>query len=85
MRSLLPAHALGVARADLTIHLEVEEEGDSLRGRVSRSDTKAIRDFVGWLGLVAALDGLIARLPSEGSTARSEDVPSTDREGARHA
>jgi hypothetical protein len=62
----------------LTIDLDVEQQGDCLRGRVGRVDTNATRDFVGWLGLMAALDALISRPPSTASTARRGDVPSTD-------
>jgi hypothetical protein len=51
------ADAVGVAGTRLTTDLEVERGEDSPRGRV---DTKATRDFVGWLGFVAALCALIS-------------------------
>jgi hypothetical protein len=41
------------------IRLELQLAGDSLTGRAS-DGTGAARDFAGWLGLVAALDALVA-------------------------
>jgi hypothetical protein len=62
----------------LTIDLHEHQGDDCLRGRVGRAGTNATRDFVGWLGLVAALDALISGPPSTGSAARRADVPTTD-------
>jgi hypothetical protein len=62
----------------LTIDLHEQQGDDCLRGRVGRVDTKATSDFVGWLGLMAALDALISSPPATGSTERRADVPTTD-------
>jgi hypothetical protein len=42
----------------VVIRLELHLDGDSLTGRAS-DGTGAAREFVGWLGLVAAIDGLV--------------------------
>jgi hypothetical protein len=69
--------AVGMGGTRLTIDLDVER-GEALRGQVGRVDTEATRGFVGWLGLVAALDALISGSPSTGAAARRLDMPSTD-------
>jgi len=42
----------------VVIRLELHLDDESLSGRAS-DGTGAARDFVGWLGLVAAIDGLL--------------------------
>jgi hypothetical protein len=57
--------AKGVVRADagrvddrtVVIGLELHLSGDSLTGRAT-GGTGEVRDFAGWLGLVAAIDAL---------------------------
>ena len=53
---------------DRTIHIELELElhGDEVRGR-ALCDGAPPRDFRGWLGLIAALDDLVAAPESEGT------------------
>jgi hypothetical protein len=48
-----------VAHQDVVIRLELHLADDSLTGRAS-DGTGAAREFVGWLGLVAAIDALLA-------------------------
>jgi hypothetical protein len=42
----------------VVIRLELHVDGDSLTGRAS-DGTRPAREFVGWLGLVAAIDALL--------------------------
>jgi len=46
---------------DRTIHiaLELDLHGDEVRGR-ALSDGRPPREFTGWLGLIAALDEMVA-------------------------
>jgi hypothetical protein len=46
----------------VVIRLELQPSDDSLRGRASDA-SGAARDFVGWVGLVAAIDALVPRGP----------------------
>jgi hypothetical protein len=56
-----------VAQHTIVIRLELHLAGDSLTGRAS-DGTQAAREFVGWMGLVAAIDGL---LPGNAPVARA--------------
>jgi len=58
------------------IRLELRLAGDSLTGRAS-DGTGAARDFAGWLGLVAALDALVAGAPSVPGAPDSDDLTSS--------
>ena len=49
------------------IRLELDLNDDSLTGRAS-DDTGAAREFVGWLGLVAAIDALLVADATSAST-----------------
>jgi hypothetical protein len=64
--------------AGVRLTIDFDERGEALRGRVGRVDTRATRDFVGWLGLVAALDALVSGPPATGSSARWGDLPAPD-------
>jgi hypothetical protein len=48
-----------MAHQAVVIRLELHLDGDSLTGRAS-DGAGAAREFVGWLGLVAAIDALLA-------------------------
>jgi hypothetical protein len=48
----------GVDGRPIVIRLELRLEDDSLTGRAS-DGAGAAREFVGWLGLVAAIDALV--------------------------
>jgi hypothetical protein len=50
-------------RTTLSINLDVELEGEHVRGRASDPRGGSL-PFVGWLGLIAALDALIAAAPA---------------------
>ena len=54
----------------ISISLELEVDGDSLTGRAADGDG-ADREFCGWLGLMSALDALVADATS--STPRDQD------------
>ena len=60
----------------IRIALELDLHGDEVRGRAS-SDGGAPRDFVGWLGLIAALDALVA--PPEPEPADQPASPASAR------
>jgi hypothetical protein len=45
------------------IRLELQLDDDSLTGRASDA-TGAAKEFVGWLGLVAAIDALLPGTPA---------------------
>ena len=47
-----------MVRQTVVIRLELHLDDDSLTGRAS-DGTGAAREFVGWLGLVAAIDALV--------------------------
>ena len=53
---------------DRTIHIELELElhGDEVRGR-ALCDGAPPREFSGWLGLIAALDALVAAPEGDGT------------------
>jgi hypothetical protein len=54
----------------ITIRLEVQVEGDEVRGHASSGDD-AGRPFAGWLGLIGAIDALLGEtLPSGEAPAR---------------
>jgi hypothetical protein len=55
---------LSVEPETIVIRLELRVADTPLTGRASTATAPA-RDFTGWLGLVAAIDGLIACRPSE--------------------
>ena len=56
----------------VVIRLELHPSDDSLRGRASDA-SGAARDFVGWVGLVAAIDALVpGGPPSPGAAASTE-------------
>lgn len=46
----------------LRIALELDLHGDEVRG-TARSDGSPAREFTGWLGLIAALDAIVAAPP----------------------
>lgn len=48
-------------RKTIVIRLELHPDADSVRGRASAA-SGAVREFVGWMGLVAAIDALISAL-----------------------
>lgn len=56
----------------VTIGLDLDLEGDQLSGTAT-SDSGAQRAFTGWLGLIAALDALVAD-PSGGSDTNHDDT-----------
>jgi hypothetical protein len=56
----LPVDNRRVPHPTVVIRLELHLADDSLTGRAS-DGTGAAREFVGWLGLVAAIDGLLPR------------------------
>jgi hypothetical protein len=47
-----------VARQTFVIRLELHPDDESVSGRASVS-SGAVREFVGWMGLVAAIDALV--------------------------
>jgi hypothetical protein len=54
----------------VSIRLEVQVEGDDVRGHASSGDA-AGRPFAGWLGLIGAIDALLGdSLPTEEAPAR---------------
>jgi hypothetical protein len=55
----------------VVIRLELQPSDDSLRGRASDA-SGAGRDFVGWVGLVAAIDALVPGGPSAPGAAATE-------------
>lgn len=61
-----------MAQQTVVIRLELEVAGDSLTGRVSNGRGGA-EAFVGWLGLLAAIDGLLpADVTAPGAAAELE-------------
>jgi hypothetical protein len=61
-----------VSGETVVIRLELQPSDDSLRGRASDA-SGAARDFVGWVGLVAAIDALVpGGPPSPGAVASTE-------------
>lgn len=56
----------------VTIGLDLDLEGDQLSGTAT-SGSGAQRAFAGWLGLIAALDALVAD-PSGGSDTNHDDT-----------
>jgi hypothetical protein len=52
--------------APITIRMELRLDGDLPRGRAS-DDSGAVKDFAGWLGLVAAIDELLSREDARGA------------------
>ncbi len=61
-----------------TIRVEVELDGDYLRGRAS-SRGASVRHFTGWLGLVAALDALINGARRHAIEASGSEQPDVGR------
>ena len=54
----------------VSIRLEVQVEGEEVRGHASSGD-EAARPFAGWLGLIGAIDALLGdSLPTEEAPAR---------------
>jgi hypothetical protein len=68
---------LPVPRQSIVIRLELRVADDSLTGRVSDS-SGAARDFVGWVGLVAAIDAFV---PSSAPVPRAPTSMRTVDEG----
>jgi hypothetical protein len=65
-RPTLPA----MEQRTVSIRLEVQVEGDEVRGHASSGDAAA-RPFAGWLGLIGAIDALLGEsLPTEEAPAR---------------
>ena len=62
MPPLARADAVGMQSTTAAISLELSLDGESLTGRAVASDG-AVRDFSGWLGLVSAIEALIATNP----------------------
>lgn len=57
----------------ISITLDLEVDGESLVGRAA-SGSGADREFCGWLGLMSALDALVAEAPGPASrTPRHQD------------
>jgi hypothetical protein len=48
---------VGMSEQTISISLELRLTGDSLAGR-ARNGTGADREFIGWIGLLAAIDAL---------------------------
>jgi hypothetical protein len=61
-----------VDRQTVVIRLELHLDDDSLTGRAS-AGTGAAREFVGWMGLVSAIDALIP------GSSRASTVPDAIR------
>jgi hypothetical protein len=61
---------IGVVDQTIVIRLELHLADDSLSGRASDA-TGAAKQFVGWLGLVAAIDALVPGSSPEPGTAAS--------------
>jgi hypothetical protein len=64
-----------VDRQTVVIRLELHLDDDSLTGRAS-DGSGAAREFVGWLGLVAAIDALVpgsAPVPRAATSIRAVD------------
>jgi len=55
-----------VARQMVVIRLELHPDDESVSGRAS-AGSGAVREFVGWMGLVAAIDALVRGLGTKGS------------------
>jgi hypothetical protein len=54
----------------VSIRLEVQVDGDDVRGHASSGD-QAARPFAGWLGLIGAIDALLGDpLPNQETSAR---------------
>jgi hypothetical protein len=64
-----------------TIRIDLERKGDSPQGRIT-DETGTTKSFVGWLGLVAALDALVSGTPPTEPVEGAEG-PRTDRERTR--
>jgi hypothetical protein len=64
-------------RQPIVIRLELRREDDSLTGRAS-GGAGAAREFVGWMGLVAAIDALV----QGSSPAAAADSPNGRAGGA---
>jgi hypothetical protein len=57
----------------VVIRLELKPDHDSLTGRASDA-SGAVREFVGWMGLVAAIDALVpGSSPAPGEIKASDD------------
>jgi hypothetical protein len=65
-------------RRTVTITLQVEVEGDDVRGSAADAGGEP-RIFAGWLGLVGAIDALLGFPPDAGAAARALAT----REGAQ--
>jgi hypothetical protein len=68
---------LHVTGETVVIRLELQPSDDSLRGRASDANGTR-RDFVGWVGLVAAIDALVPGgppAPGAGAATEGPDEP----------
>jgi hypothetical protein len=65
-----------VAEQTIRILCELQTVGDSLTGRARRQDGEA-REFTGWLGLLGALQALLADADTAG-TGGGEPVPAPE-------
>jgi hypothetical protein len=62
-----------VDRQTVVIRLELHPDRDSLTGRASDA-SGAVREFVGWMGLVAAIDALVpSSSPAPGEIKASDE------------
>jgi hypothetical protein len=62
-----------VDRQTVVIRLELHPDRDSLTGRASDA-SGAVREFVGWMGLVAAIDALVPPgSPASGESKASDE------------
>jgi hypothetical protein len=57
-------------RRTVTITLEIQVEGDDVRGSAVDADGEP-RGFSGWLGLVGAIDALLGFPPDAGAATRA--------------
>jgi hypothetical protein len=63
VRAPAPAEATGMAA--ITVTLELDAAGDSFTGS-ARDATGARKDFSGWLGLISAVEELLAPTTTQG-------------------
>ena len=68
-------------RRTVTITLQVQVDGDDVRGSARDDAAGEPRVFAGWLGLVGAIDALLGFPPAAGAAARalaSQDAVATE-------
>jgi hypothetical protein len=67
----------------VTISLQVEVDGDDVRGSARGGGADEPRVFTGWLGLIGAIDALLGFPPDAGAAARALAAQAQPREGAQ--